>query len=180
MEEKKLVCEKMNNILKKWKNYLPNSAFSQDFSKYKDVIDTLENQKIYVSALFRSTTPAVLFFKFINVPPVFPSYKNYVVFYLSYEVLYTINLDTYKMEKVNYTDYINTMETTVEILNGDLFTYGKCYTTLHKRETVNLKNIILDNIYNFADTRNTAARNVILDANQYGDTKIYFKIFYYY
>ena len=180
MNPKKVVCYKMNKILSQWKSYLSNVAFSEDWSQLKGVINTLDDQKIYFSNLYRSTSPVLFFYKFIEVPEGFPSYRNYVVFLLSYDVLYVVNLDT--LEKTEVTDevYKNFCKTSAEILNSDLFTYEKCYTTLHKHETANITSPVLKNIYNFIATDNTAVKNIYFKSTAYGDTIVYFKIFYFY
>ena len=53
-----------------------------------------------------------------------------------------INLDTFELSKVTNIEYNDTFKTNAKILNSDLFTYGKCYSTIHKHETANLKNPI--------------------------------------
>ena len=179
MNPKKVVCYKMNKILSQWKSYLSNVAFSEDWSQLKGVVDSLDQQNIYFADLFRSTSPVLFFNKFIDVPEGFPSYRNYVVFLLSYDVLYVINLDTLEKTVVTNEMYKNLCKISAEILNGDLFTYGKCYTTQHKHETANITNPIVKNVYNFIATNNTATRNVYLKSTAYGDTIVYFKIFYY-
>lgn len=180
MEAKKTICTKMNNILKDWKNVLPNTILAEDFSQLTKIIDTLEINQIYFSSVFRATTPVIFFIKFINPPAFATNYKNFVVFFVKYQIIYTVNLNTLKIEPFVDEDYRKFIETSVGILNSDVYTYGKCYSQVSQHEESNIKSLVVRNIYNFINTNYTVARNVPLKAINYGDTVVYYKIFYYY
>jgi len=180
MNPKKTICTKMNNILKDWKNVLPNTILAEDFSQLKPIIDTLEENQIYYSSVFRATSPVIFFIKYINPPPLVTNYKNYVVFFVKYKQIFTVNLNTLTLDIFLNEEYKNVIETSVGILNSDLYTFGKCYSQISQHEAANIKSPVIRNVYNFIATKNTVARNVPLKAQDYGDTIVYYKIFYYY